>query len=179
MKKVLFAVFFVLISLTWLPCIAQESPSVALAIRIEPTGAKQPTGRPISLFDASRHFSVILTNVSQAPIRLWQDWCSWGYFNLSFEIADQNGNHVTISRKMKEWEKNFPDWMTIAAGDQMVIDVAFDPAIWRNLPASESGERRTISLRAVYESAKGRDAQEHRVWTGKIASPQDTYLLLR
>jgi hypothetical protein len=179
MTKVLFAAFLVLISFFGPPSMAQQVPSGALAIRIEPTGGVQPGGQAVSLFDASRHFSVVLTNIGATPIRLWQDWCSWGYFNLSFEMNERNGRHVTISRKMKVWEKNFPDWTTIAAGGELVIDVAFDPTIWHNAPALGTAKQQTIRLRAVYESAEGKDAREHKVWTGKIASPENTYALFR
>jgi len=178
-KKFFLFLFFVLLSSTWFSSMAQQNSAVALAIRIDPTGGMQPGSGRISLFDASRHFSVILTNVGKSPVRLWKDWCSWGYFNLSFEMTDQNGRRVIVSRKMKVWEKNFPAWTTVAAGDQMVIDVTFDPAIWRNPPALEGAKERTISLRAIYESTAGKDANEHQIWTGKIASPENTYLLLR
>jgi len=174
MKKVFSAALFMLVSAAGLPCIAEEGSAVAVAVSIQAAGPSQSPGQPKLLLDKARHFSVILTNVGQTPIRLWRDWCSWGYYNLSFELAGPNGNRVNISRKEKEWEKNFPDSTPVVTGGQMVIDVIFDPTIWRNLPAL--GKELTISLRALYESAKGKEATEHRIWTGKIASSEERYL---
>lgn len=179
MKRALIAVCLLLIAFAVRPLSAQEDSAVALAVRIVPTSFNETGGRAITLFDPSQHFSVVLTNVGKNPVRLWREWCSWGYFNLSFEATDQDGARVTVTKNPREWNKNYPDWMIIPPGDHMVIDVTFDAITWRNAPTPEPGQQRTVSLRAVYESADGEDAKTNKVWTGKVSSPENTYTFYR
>jgi hypothetical protein len=61
----------------------EPAQTATLAVRIVPTSYREKTGRAIELRRPSEHFYVVVTNVSGEPIRLWKEWCSWGYFNLS------------------------------------------------------------------------------------------------
>ena len=36
---------------------------------------------------------VVVANGSAADLRVWREWCSWGWFQLSFEIR---GGHCTV-----------------------------------------------------------------------------------
>lgn len=161
------------------PLSAQEGYAVALAVRIAPTGHTEVGGRAITLFDPSQHFAVVVTNIGKKPVRLWREWCSWGYFNLYFEATDEKGARVVVRKNPREWTKNFPDWMIIPPGDHMVVDVTFDATTWGSAPLPEPGQNRTVSLRAVYESTDGEDAKENKVWTGKVSSPECEYTLFR
>ena len=152
---------------------------VPLTLRIVPTSFTGTGTRGITLIDPSQHFSVVLTNVGKNRIRLWREWCSWGYFNLSFEAQDENGTQVMVTKKPREWEKNYPDLMVIPPGDHMVFEVTFDPAIWQNSPRPEPGQQRIVSLRAVYQSADSKESKAKKVWSGKVVSPKNTYTLFR
>jgi hypothetical protein len=179
MKQALFAVGLLLLALAAGPSSAQEDSAVGLAVRIVPTGFTETGGRAITLFDPSQHFSVVITNVGKSPVRLWRDWCSWGYFNLSFEATDQDGMRVAVTKNQRAWDKNYPDWMIIPPGDHMVIEVAFDAATWRNAPVPPPGQQRTVKLRALYEVPADAEAKTNKVWTGKASSPENTYTLFR
>jgi hypothetical protein len=179
MKRVPIAVCLLLIAFAVRPLSALEDSAVALSARIVPTSFKETGTRAITLFDPSQHFAVVLTNVGKNPIRLWREWCSWGYFNLSFEAKDQNGAAFIVTKKPREWNKNYPDWMIIPSGDHMVIEVTFDGATWQNAPTPETGQQRIVSLRAVYESVDSQEAKTNEVWTGKVLSPENTYTLFR
>lgn len=150
-----------------------------ITVRIVPTSNTEAGGRAITLFDPSQHFHVVVTNVSKKPIRLWRDWCSWGYFNLSFEATDQNGTKTHITKNAREWNKNFPDWTIIAPSDHMVLDVTFDKSIWHNPPVPEPGKNRSVSLKAVFEIAEDADSKSNKVWTGKESSPEYKYTIYR
>lgn len=52
-----------------------------LAVRIVSTKHHEKIGRTIELYQPSQHFDVVVTNVSDRPVRLWREWCRWGYFS--------------------------------------------------------------------------------------------------
>jgi hypothetical protein len=179
MERLLISVLLGLTVFAANPAPAREDHNMAIAVRIVPTSFNDAGGRVITLSDPSRHFSVVITNVGDKPVMLWREWCGWGYFNLSFEMTDQAGAHVAITKKPIGWEKNYPDWMVVPPGDHMVVDVSFDPGIWRNAPMPAAGKSQTIGLRAIYESADSQEAKANRVWTGKVSSPENTYTIIR
>ena len=147
---------------------ASERPRSQLSVQIVPTSSDAKTwslAQPSD--DGAQHFHVVLTNASNGPIRLWKEWCSWGYFNLSFESRDSKGKAVVISKKIRDWDKNFPCPVELAAGEHWVIDVGLEPAIWHNSPLSDDSGKATIRLKAVYEIREDKASKEEKVWTGR------------
>jgi len=150
-----------------------------LALRIVPSRFHEKIGRAIELYGSSQHFHVVITNVSDQPVRLWREWCSWGYFSLSFVATDEDGKSVTVSKKSRAWKKNFPDATIVPPGDHMVFEVTFEDAIWQNSPLPEQGRSRTVKLKAAYEVKGDEEAEKLAVWTGRVSSPEETYTLWR
>jgi hypothetical protein len=128
---------------------AEATPSSGLTVRIVPTAKRREVGA-IDLTRLGDHFHVVLTNTSPKPIRIWREWCSWGYFALSFEAQDQAGKAFRISKKQRGWDKNYPDWMELAPGEPAVIDVNLDPADWEASPLSSSSWETQLRMRAPY-----------------------------
>jgi hypothetical protein len=150
-----------------------------LAVRIVPTSYKEK-GRPaIELRRSSEHFYVVVTNVSGEPIRLWKEWCSWGYFNLSFQVTDDAGRSVEVRKQNRDWTKNYPDMMIIPTGEHHVREINFDPTTWENPPMTEAGRSRSVRLRAIYGIQANTETKEHGVWTGQVSSPEASYELWR
>lgn len=143
-----------------------------ISVRIVPTSHREKTGRAIE-----GRFHVVVTNVSTRPIRLWRDWCSWGYFNLSFVGTERDGKTFTVKRKPRGWDKNDPDWAIILPGDHMVLDVVFKDGTWDYDPAPTVGRLWRVWLRAVFEVPADDQTKEHGVWTGLVTSPDDVYLM--
>jgi hypothetical protein len=156
-----------------------DEPKTAdiLAVRIVPTGYHEKTGRAIEVYGPSQHFHVVVTNVSDRPVKLWRDWCSWGYFSLSFVATGEDGKPVTVGKKLREWMKNFPDATIVPPGDHMVFEVALDDDVWKDPPLPERGQSRTVRLRAVYTIRNDQEAEKFGVWTGRVSSPEETYTL--
>jgi len=150
-----------------------------LSIRIVPSAVSEKGGRTITLFDKAQHFHVVLTNVSKKPMRLWREWCSWGYSNLSFAATDQGGKTTMVTKAPRGWDKNFPDFTIVSPGDHLVVDVTFEPTIWQAAPLPVPGKARTVSLRAVFEIKEDAQTKRNDVWTGKVSSPDETYTLFR
>ena len=157
---------------------AQESARSQVSVQIVPTSSNARIGRWLELSDdGGTHFHVVLTNVSKEPISLWKEWCSWGYFDLSFEARDSTGKVVVISKKPRGWLKNFPCPVELAASEHWVVDVRLEPAIWQNSPLSDDSGKATIRLKAIYEIREDKESKEAKVWTGRVSSPELEYTI--
>ena len=121
--------------------------------------------------DASSHFHVVIRNISSAAQRVWEDWNSWGYFALSFEISDESGKHwIAAKRKEIVFTRNFPSFETIDPGNVLVVDVYLgDDKTWAGFPL-QKGQLKKVQLRATYEVRDSPEAKEMHVWTGRIKS---------
>ncbi len=130
------------------------------------------------------HFHVILTNNSNEPQRIWKEWCSWGYYGLSFEISDGSGKTWIVKKKPRGWTRNFPDWWTLDPHDNLVIDIHFnDAGVWDGFPwpvdASQPYRQdasQTFKMRAVVDFARPDEfSKKYSIWTGRAVSKVDEY----
>src|SRR4051812_27123537 len=110
-----------------------------LSVRIVPAGLRDNGVRTLTFYSPDQSFYVVVTNVSKEPVRLWKEWCSWGYFTLSFEMTDDKGKVTPITKKVRGWDKNHPDWMLVGPGDSMVFAVNFDESLWTHSPLPAKG----------------------------------------
>jgi hypothetical protein len=160
---------------------AAQPSADTITVRIVPTSFRERVGRAIELYRPTDHFHVVITNASDGPVRLWRDWCSWGYFCLSFEVIDARGKSYTVKKKARGWDKNYPDEKLIPSGDHMVLEVAFDDSTWEGGPSPVSGshEPQVLSIQAVYEVRADPESEKQKIWTGKVTSPRATYSIYR
>ena len=163
---------------------AEEKVADALAVRIVPERTWE-NGKRIIETQPEAHFHVIITNLSDKPVRLWRDWCSWGEQTLSFEVTDENGNAIVVKRSARSYRKNYPDLDLIPPGDHKVCEVSFgqttDPTsdYGTNAPLPEKGKTREVKMKAVFKIPEDEMAKEKKVWTGKVCSPEETYTIHR
>jgi hypothetical protein len=159
--------------------LADDMPDAAAPIRV---AFAVPLHHGHRTLNERKHFHVVITNVSDKPVRLWTDRFSWGYDNLSFEAIAADGSVTPIAKRPRDWTKNYPDWHELAAGETWVIDVDWfsdeGRAIWEHTPARDAGLKpMLVKLRAVYEVKPDRQSKELGVWTGKITSAEGTYAI--
>jgi hypothetical protein len=170
--KLLYVVLWGLVSvLSVVATPERDEGADPVTVRIVPTSCGDDARRSLR----TEHFFVVVSNTSEKPVRLWKEFCSWGYTTLSFQVEGQSGKRsVVVKTRRPVWRKNTPDWMTITPGDHMVFNVAFGSQSWQTEPLT--GE---IKLKAVFEISKDKQTDEHKVWTGRIESPQHTYTIHR
>ncbi len=155
---------------------AESAEVPPLSVRIVPTSYRDDGGPTIGLYQPSQHFYIVLTNISGKLIRLWTERCSLGYHNLWFEVTDEAGRSVAVTKRNRAWTKNAPVWEVIPPGGQQVREINFDPTEWENSPMPEAGRSRTVRLRAIYGIQADR-TKERGIWTGQVSSPEDSYEL--
>ena len=173
-----------IVLLLWLVCPfvltahAAESPlSISIAVPIH------HDQRTIYFDHTSKaHFPVVITNISTEPVKFWREWCSWGYFALSFEITDEHGKTWAASKynsktgKPIYWNRNFPDFWTIQPKESLVIDVLFaDTEIWGGFPLNPEGHPHFFTMRVICAVRSEEHSKKLGVWTGQIMSEPQKY----
>jgi hypothetical protein len=139
------------------------------ALQVSISLPKRFDKRTVSLGATPEAFHVVVTNVTKEPVRLWREWCSWGYFNLFFEVQFGEEKPLKMVKELRGWDKNYPDFAEIAAGEHLVLEVKLDPGVWR-IPFEKAGEPRAARLRAIYAVEPDDESKRHVVWTGRVES---------
>ena len=70
-------------------------------LRIVPTRSSAKDGTMIDCVRKDSCFYVVLSNTFQTDMSVWREWCSWGYFCLSFDINYIQANS-RYGRKVQE-----------------------------------------------------------------------------
>jgi len=156
---------------------AQSSRSSESEIRVTIPYDSQNRTEP---FGHRRHdkFHVLLTNVSRTPLRVWQEWCSWGYYCLQIEVVEKDGTKHLLKKKPADFYADFPDFVDLQPGQSSVWDVDLrKSSVWRDLSWFPKDEIVNAKVRAIFtvrkpetESERALDADQLNVWTGQVAS---------
>ena len=168
-----------LIALLAISLVAADGGGDMLSVRIVPTRVSENGDASLTLYGPTAHFWVVLTNISKEPIRVWREWCSWGWYSLSFRVTDEKGVTTEVKKAARGWTKNYPDATVLQPGDHMVYEVAFDPETWPTAPLPEKGQSRKVIMTAVFAIEADQDAKKGKVWTGEVASPASSYTIYR
>lgn len=156
----------------------------------------------IELRRSDPHISVVLQNTSSKPMNVFQEWNSWGAYNLTLEVTSIDGkvldNPLVVGKGGMIWKANIPSAETIAPGDVLVREVRLqvskhllDPSVpetaddlnprgpfYWGFPVPKVDERRRVTMRAMFanDDPHSDTGMERRVvWTGRIASPFKDY----
>ena len=115
------------------------------------------------------YFHVVVQNTSNETIRLWEEWNSWGYYNLTFEVFDVNGKLLGVAQKKPQtWTMNFPSFLELKPKQVHVIDVYFHSFDWDApiKPIIGNQAKSNYSLVANYSVKACSDSAEQGVWNG-------------
>ena len=141
-----------------------------LHIEIVPNAPNQT----VRLNQPQAHFHVIITNTSANSINLWEEWCSWGDPNLSFDIIDSKGHVRSTIRKSgtQIFSPNFPSWREIAPGERHVVDVFLDRDEWILPFLKNSTHQGEFDLDVIARFTIRADAEtkSNAIWTGTASS---------
>lgn len=189
------AAALLLVILAAVPCIALlPAPTAAQdgkpALSVEIACPTVGSARTLPL---GRAFPVVIANVSDRPVRLWSEGCSWGYGQVRIEFREPGGETWVFEKKPRSWRRNRPILWNLGPGEPLVLQVNLTDDAWAGPVPLESLRGRTCTVRALLVSDEkktrggfariegddgppsqspppGRDA-----WTGRIASHARTY----
>jgi hypothetical protein len=142
---------------------------------------------PYDSYDGADHhdkFDVLITNVSNKPVRLWQEWNSWGYYCLQIEIVTRNGTRHLLKKKPTGFTRNFPEFIELPTGQSVVWHVDLNPTEWEDLSWFPKYMSVRAKIRAVFKIEKtgtgpgdAFDTDHWGIWTGQAVSPSYDFTL--
>jgi hypothetical protein len=156
------------------PSAAQNKPSVSappfvLAIVADRAGISMAHSTRHDSELPNRDFYVLLSNGSKQPQTVWEDWNSWGYYAISFELTTNDGKKYVLSKRQTGFTKNYPSWVVIEPGEHVVYPIHLNE--WRETrPALPKTAELPITLKAIYEIAPTPESGQYKVWTGRVES---------
>jgi hypothetical protein len=124
-------------------------------------------------------FYVVLTNNSRQNQPVYEDWSSWGFQTISFELTTAEGKKYVISKRDHNFDVNRPTSFLIKPGQHQVFAIRFDDD-WETNPAPLWKAEMRVTLKAIYEvpSSYGTFGDivfpatvKEKVWKGRIESP--------
>lgn len=115
-------------------------------------------------------FYVVLHNQSGRDLKVWRDWCPWGYDNLSFVVdpGDGGGREMKITRKPNNWGKSYPDAALVKAGACYVYPVHLAGKTWKGTDAIP--DAKPVKLAVVFRVPATPESKQKNVWVGEVVS---------
>lgn len=120
------------------------------------------------IIDTASPFHVVLTNTSASDLSVWREWCSWGYYCLSFTISIPDGTVFQIKKRPQNWNRNGPDAYLVRPGQHFIWDVRFDDKTWEGFP--KVWKNVDVKIEANFSNEKDEESETHKIWTGLISS---------
>jgi len=121
--------------------------------------------------------AVVVLNVSKEPIRVWRDWCSWGYCNISLVFRDGDGKQWEATKAPRGWTKNYPDFAELAPGESIIFSVPLADSVWRDLPSAKEFAGKRLQMSVRYHIGEDQQSWDKRVWTGDIRTAFQEYTI--
>ena len=86
---------------------------------VEQSSTAKTAGDPRCTYD------VVLTNTSRHRLSIWDEACSWGYYNLSFEFTRADGRVVRVEKTPIDFTMNEMSGHVLDPGKQFIFQSAF------------------------------------------------------
>ena len=113
-------------------------------------------------------FYVVLHNQSGKDLKLWREWCPWGYDNLSFVAELEDGGKVSLTRKPKKWGRAYPDAVLVKKGACYIYEVHLAGETWRG--TGQLPNDKAVKLAVSFKVAETPESLKKKVWVGAVKS---------
>lgn len=182
-KRILWAsvyLAFLCTAIAYLPSLAAKSHAggAGQALRAELRG--NDNRQPIFRSNYRNDLLFILFS-KRDRTKVFQEWCSWGYFTRSFSARQEGGkaaDYVIKRKPDKVWSKNFPATHTLPRGEFLVTSADLCDGSWIAEPALPL-EDMELTLTGHFEIEPDKETKEQKVWTGKLTTKPITIVLGR
>jgi hypothetical protein len=116
-------------------------------------------------------FHVLLTNNGSSPVRLWEEWCSWGYYSVQLEIVGPDGQKHLLKKRRTAFYGNFPAAFELQPGEAVAWDIELSSHTWNDLSWAPREKEVPGMIRATFIIEPTEESVEFQVWTGRVQSP--------
>lgn len=114
-------------------------------------------------------FNLRITNVSQAPVRIWSSGFSSGYSSIYLRVSPSHGDACSIVRKPKRWTVNIPDTVLLAPGDSHSEKLDLNDGSW-DLEGCPLDPQTEIRVSAILEITADENTAKYGVMVGRFVS---------
>jgi len=124
------------------------------------------------------YFFVVLTNKTNQSLKVWRQWCSWGYFTLSFTVKQEDGTSFTLERRNGAWTWNYPDETIVHPGKSFVMQVSIaknSSGVFGGFPDKFRDGK--VMLQAHFTIKEDDETKKHGVWTGSVSSTPENVVI--
>ena len=145
-------------------------PADDWSVEIIPSGITKEAKIIVADFN-DPYFFVILTNKTDHILKVWKQWCSWGFFTLSFTVKQEDGNSFTLKRLNGAWTWNYPDATIVYPGKCFVLQATIakkGSGVFEGFPPKFRDGKTTIQ--AHFTIKEDAETKKHGVWTGSVSS---------
>jgi hypothetical protein len=150
---------------------------IPFSLAVVPTRSSSGVGGITMAERKPDEFYVVLTNISEQPQAVFEQWNSWGYFAVSFEFTRDDGGKVTVFHKRTVvFTKNNPSTFVVAPGEYQVFPIRLDKW-WEAQPALRKTAEMSVKVKAIYEVSATPESAKQGVWTGRVESKTYDYTL--
>lgn len=164
-----------LLLMSW-GCLSGEEVKPDWRVEIVPSRHTEGKGAVLYAKKPIDVFYVVLHNQSGRDLRVWRDWCPWGYDNLSLTAEVDGGEKIQITRVPNKWSKTYPDAALVKAGKSYVYEVHLGGKTW---VGADKITDKPFKLTVTFKVLKTPESTEKNVWVGKAVSQPGTVTLRR
>lgn len=155
-------------------------PPANLSIQLVGNNPNSECDTGIWLNFPDSHFHVVITNNSDRTVRLYQEWNSWGYHCLTFDLFDKNGKLIGGIEKAGpiQWTRNGPSPLKLRPYESHVIDVYWDEK-WEMpiKPFQKNQGPSKYKIVTRYSNSACSESLRNNIWTGTLETePLDVLL---
>jgi hypothetical protein len=152
-----------------LMCLSTPFAVRADELRAELRGndSRQPIFR-----DNYRNAIHFLLTAQRGPTRVFQEWCSWGYFTRWFtaQAVEGPGTKFVFKRsQQKIWTKNYPATHQIKKGEFLITNIDLCDGTWTVEPDIPEKDLE-LRLTGYLEIKPDEETRKQKVWTGKLST---------
>jgi hypothetical protein len=162
------------------------------SIDLVPSRTEDPKKQSIILYQP---IYVVLTNTSGRTQVMWNEWCSWGYYNLSFQFKSADGKVIQVRKSPIYFTKNYSDPFFVPAGHHFVLAATFRNSEQTNRYdwLNTDGLDGVMTVKAIYKntnepfpghSAQNKEPDNWRklidsAWIGEVQSEPKKFEIIR
>lgn len=132
---------------------------------------------------------VIIRNQTDSVICFYEDWNSWGYFNIKFQIETADSTYMIMRIKRGGWWKNFPSIHKINPNQSLVFHYELiDSSCAERFGIDELSKRsmqwtglprkgyKSSKIRAIYELPKEYELLDNTVFMSAGSKNESTFM---
>jgi len=148
-------------------CTPKQRTNVNNGLSLEIVPHDYETGQ--LFINTNQNFYLLIKNNTGKDVKIWEDWCSYGYFAPSFDVKFKSGESIHITKNDTAWTRNFPDSFILKSSGSYVIAVNLESSFKESQKLLDNLSNVT-EIKANYGIKSSDKQKKYNVWYGEIST---------